>query len=80
MTDKTSDPFPNLPRKALFVADDEPPRKAPAIEAKKATAEAALETAPKRTRGRPKTIGGEPWKAAGVSRSQWFRRQKQPRS
>jgi predicted GIY-YIG superfamily endonuclease len=26
--------------------------------------------------GRPKTIGGEPWKAAGVSRSQWFRRQK----
>lgn len=76
MAEKSVDPFPNLPRKVLFVAVDESPRKSPDVETKKAVAEAAI-TAPKRARGRPKTIGGEPWKVAGVSRSQWFRRQKE---
>ena len=46
----------------------------PSIEkAKEAIAEIELG---KRGRGRPKSSGAKPWEVAGISKAQWYRRQK----
>lgn len=78
MTDKLpADPFPQLPRRSFFVADDPKPlRHNLAAQVATLGAESLLPPdTPKR--GRPPA--NKPWIEAGVSRMTWYRRQKAAR-
>ena len=73
------DPFGNLPPPRLYSTEMSVVRAAVAKPVKVEKAKAALaDVSPaKSKRGRPvKIAGSEPWKAEGISRMTWYRRQK----
>jgi hypothetical protein len=75
----TSDPFPNLPRRLLYVEALEQ-----AVE-RRAALRPRAKVAPPKSKpaagaasgkvGRPRKVEGEPWAALGMSRAQWYREQ-----
>jgi hypothetical protein len=74
------DPFPNLRPPRLFAAETRAEPMTTTAEpnkVEKAKAALAGATPAKSKRGRPvKVADSEPWKAEGVSRMTWYRRQK----